>query len=134
MNPHYPSVAERAGHRCEYCHAPEVVFNLLFEVDHIIATAQGGIDALSNLALACRACNLWKLDNLIATDPVSGEQTVLFHPRTQQWDEHFEVQEELPFLLVGKSAIGRATIERLRMNSPLQLAARAQWISLGLFP
>jgi hypothetical protein len=22
VNPHYPEVAERAGHRCEYCHAP----------------------------------------------------------------------------------------------------------------
>ena len=31
MNPHYPLVAERAGHRCEYCHAPEVIFNFPFE-------------------------------------------------------------------------------------------------------
>jgi phenylacetate-coenzyme A ligase PaaK-like adenylate-forming protein len=31
MNPHYPQVALRAGHRCEYCHAPEAVFNLPLE-------------------------------------------------------------------------------------------------------
>jgi hypothetical protein len=35
MNPHYPQVAFRAGHRCEYCHAPEAVFNLSLEVDRL---------------------------------------------------------------------------------------------------
>jgi len=35
MNRHYAGVAERAGHRCEYCHAPEAIFNLPFEVEHI---------------------------------------------------------------------------------------------------
>lgn len=39
MNPNYPPVAERAGHRCEYCHAPEAIFNVLFEVEHIIPLA-----------------------------------------------------------------------------------------------
>jgi hypothetical protein len=24
MNPHYQAVAERAGHRCEYCRAPDI--------------------------------------------------------------------------------------------------------------
>ena len=36
MNRFYSEVAERAGHRCEYCRAPEVVFNFPFEVEHII--------------------------------------------------------------------------------------------------
>lgn len=27
MNPRYPAVAQRAAHRCEYCLAPEAVFN-----------------------------------------------------------------------------------------------------------
>jgi hypothetical protein len=35
MNPHYRVVAQRAGHRCEYCRAPEAVFNFPFEVEHI---------------------------------------------------------------------------------------------------
>ena len=34
MNPHHARVALRAGYRCEYCHAPEVAFNLAFEVEH----------------------------------------------------------------------------------------------------
>ena len=36
MNPNYPFVAERACHRCEYCHAPEAIFNFPFEVEHIV--------------------------------------------------------------------------------------------------
>ena len=36
MNPQYAEVARRAGHRCEYCHAPEVIFNFPFEVEHIL--------------------------------------------------------------------------------------------------
>ena len=48
----YPQVALRARLRCEYCRAPESVFNLEFEVEHIVPTARGGSDELSNLALA----------------------------------------------------------------------------------
>jgi hypothetical protein len=32
MNPLYFLVAERAHHRCEYCHAPESIFNAVLEV------------------------------------------------------------------------------------------------------
>jgi hypothetical protein len=28
MNPDYRAIAQRANHRCEYCKAPEVVFNI----------------------------------------------------------------------------------------------------------
>ena len=31
MNPFYHLVADRAFHRCEYCHAPELVYNFPFE-------------------------------------------------------------------------------------------------------
>ena len=34
MNKHYAGVAERAGHRCEFGHAPEAVFNLPFTRSH----------------------------------------------------------------------------------------------------
>ena len=39
MNPRYAPVAERAGHRCEYCRAPEAIFNFPFEVEHIVPTS-----------------------------------------------------------------------------------------------
>ncbi len=36
MNPYYGMIAQRANHRCEYCQAPEVVFNFPFEVEHLV--------------------------------------------------------------------------------------------------
>ncbi len=133
MNPNYPFVAQRAKHQCEYCHAPEVIFNVAFEVEHIIPIAKGGLDESQNLALACRVCNLRKLDYIDGFDSVSQQQVRLFNPRIDTWDEHFTVQQQVPFLLEGKTSIARATLERLQMNSPLQLRARGLWIALGIF-
>jgi hypothetical protein len=52
MNPHYPLVAERARFRGEYCRAPESIFNLNFEVEHIVPRSKGGADDPLNWALA----------------------------------------------------------------------------------
>jgi hypothetical protein len=133
VNPNYPFVAERARHQCEYCHAPEVIFNVAFEVEHIIPISKGGSDELQNLALACRVCNLRKLDYVDGFDTINQQQVSLFNPRTDIWDEHFACQQEAPFLLEGKTSIGRATIESLQMNASLQLRARGLWIELGIF-
>ncbi|MBE7532953.1 MAG: HNH endonuclease [Chloroflexi bacterium] len=134
MNPNYPFVAERATHRCEYCHAPEVVFNIPFEVDHVVPPGKGGVESPENWALACRACNLWKSNTVTAVDPETGQLVPLFHPRHHIWEEHFRVQAEAPFRLIGQTPTGRATIEQLKMNMPLQLIARSQWLVLGIFP
>jgi 5-methylcytosine-specific restriction endonuclease McrA len=88
MNPHYPSVSHRAGHRCEYCHAPEAIFNLPFEIEHIVPVSRGGDDDETNLALACRSCNLYKANHVSGVNE-AGEATVrLFHPRQDVWAEH----------------------------------------------
>ncbi len=133
MNLNYPFVAQRARHQCEYCHAPEVIFNVAFEVEHIIPLSKNGSDEEQNWALSCRICNLRKLDYTDGFDPVSQQTLRLFNPRIDVWDEHFVVQREPPFRLEGKTPIGRATGERLEMNSPLQLRARELWIALGIF-
>ncbi|MEM9220237.1 MAG: HNH endonuclease [Cyanobacteria bacterium P01_F01_bin.150] len=61
MNVHYQTVAQRANHQFEYCKAPELVFNFPFEVEHIVPICLSGSDDVSNLALACRSCNLFSL-------------------------------------------------------------------------
>ena len=76
MNPHYPSVARRAGHRCEYCCAPEAIFNFPFEVEHIVPPQRGGGGDESNLALSCRSCNLFKTDQTEAIDPDTGSSVL----------------------------------------------------------
>jgi len=62
----YKNVAVRAGHRCEYCHAPEALFNHRFPVNHIIPRIFGGGDNIENLALACHACNGHKYQKQMA--------------------------------------------------------------------
>jgi HNH endonuclease len=133
MNPHYGLVALRAGHRCEYCHAPEAVFNLLLEVDHIVPVAHGGEDVAANWALACRACNLYKSLHVSGIDPENDVVVRLFHPRQDRWEDHFQVAPESGEI-VGRTPIGRATTVRLGLNSEAQVAARRQWMRLGLFP
>lgn len=133
MNPHYTEVALRAGHRCEYCHAPEAVFNLPLEVEHIVPIARGGEDTATNWALACRACNLYKAAHVSARDPESAVVVRLFHPREDRWNDHFQVAPESGEM-VGRTPIGRATVIRLGLNSVAQVAARLQWMRLGLFP
>jgi len=133
MNPNYPLVSKRAGHRCEYCQASEAIFNLPFEVEHIIPISRDGQDEGSNLALSCRACNLRKSNFLNGLDPVTKEKVRLFHPRWDIWAENFRVVKETA-MIEGLTPVGRATVERLRMNMPFQLSARSQWIKLGIFP
>jgi 5-methylcytosine-specific restriction endonuclease McrA len=125
-------VAERARHRCEYCGAPEAIFNFPLEVEHVIPPGQGGSQADDNLALACRSCNLHKSDYLDGPDGSTQAVVRLYHPRRDEWRAHFSV--ETTGVIVGMTPAGRATVQRLRMNSPLQLAARQQWMRLGLFP
>lgn len=88
MNPNYSLVAARAKHICEYCHAPEAVFNLPFEVEHIIPLSLGGSDDENNLALSCRSCNLYK-SNLISGFDDTATEVRLFSPREDTWTEHF---------------------------------------------
>lgn len=133
MNPRHAVVSRRAGHRCEYCRAPEVIFNFLFEVEHITPVSRHGADEDSNLALSCRACNLFKADHVTGEDEVSGDEVRLFHPRSDRWEDHFRIEEETG-AIYGRTPVGRATAARLRINTLLQLEARRQWMRLGLFP
>lgn len=133
MNPRHTQVALRAGHCCEYCHAPEAVFNLPFEVEHIIPVSREGTNTDINWALACRSCNLRKAAHVSSIDPESQAVVRLFHPREDRWEEHFRVNTESGEI-EGLTAIGRATVARLELNSEAQLAARRQWMRLGLFP
>ncbi|MBD1854492.1 MULTISPECIES: HNH endonuclease [Leptolyngbya] len=133
MNPLYTLVAARAAHRCEYCCAPELVFNFPFEVEHIIPVSRSGTDSEDNLALACRSCNLYKGNRISGVDPETGTETRLFNPREDTWDEHFQVEPQSG-AITGITAIARVTITALELNSPLQLAARQIWVRLSLFP
>ncbi|MBA2732180.1 MAG: HNH endonuclease [Acidobacteria bacterium] len=131
MNPYYPLVSARARHACEYCRAPEIVFNLSFEVEHITPQSRGGESTENNLALSCRSCNLYKSDYVSAVDELTQQEADLFNPRRDLWDEHFSIVEETGEIK-GLTVSGRATVLRLRINSTAQVEARKQWLRLGL--
>ena len=116
-------VRERAGNACEYCHLHQRDSPLAsLHLEHIVPKVHGGDSDLDNLALACVDCNLHKGTNLTGIDPETGLVTRLFHPRREEWDEHFEW---LGIYIGGKTAIGRTTVRVLNMNSDDQLALRS---------
>lgn len=133
MNRFYTKIANRAENLCEYCGAPEIAFNFPFEVEHIRPQAFGGETNLQNLALSCRACNIYKRDYLNGIDENGAKTERLFNPRIDVWYEHFFVDSK-DFIIIGLSEIGKGTINRLRFNNSLQIQARKQWHRLGIFP
>jgi 5-methylcytosine-specific restriction endonuclease McrA len=109
-----------------------VAFNFPFEVEHITPSDRGGDDALANLALSCRSCNIYKANHLDAVDPLSGERVRLFNPRTDHWTDHFAVNDNDE--ITALTPVGSATATLLRFNTPAQLEARQWWRTLQLFP
>lgn len=119
-------VCRRATYRCEYCglHQNQSPLAAL-HVEHILPRKHGGSDDLNNLALACIDCNLHKGSNVAGYDPETGRLTELFHPRRQSWCEHFERQGAL---IVGRTAIGRTTVEVLHLNAEERLQLRTAFV------
>jgi hypothetical protein len=126
-------VRERAKYRCEYCPISEWLSGQLCHIDHIIPRKLGGATTLENLCLACAACNGSKLDRIEAIDPESSEIVALFHPRTQQWSDHFAWSDD-GTLILGRTACGRVTIAVLKLNRPLAVRARGHWVSVNRHP
>jgi 5-methylcytosine-specific restriction endonuclease McrA len=115
-------VRQRAKRRCEYCqlHQDDSPLAAL-HIEHIRPIKHGGSDALENLCLACIDCNLHKGTNLTGIDPETDEITPLFHPRRDNWDEHFFWNG---IRIAGHTAVGRATIRVLVLNGDDRLDLR----------
>ena len=121
-------VRTRAGGRCEYCRIPDGADEWPFHLEHIISRQHGGGGELENLAWACSRCNLNKGPNLSSIDPASGEPTPLFHPRTQHWEEHFQINDGR---IVGLTVVGRVTVRLLAMNVSSRIELRRRLHDLG---
>jgi hypothetical protein len=95
--------------------------------------AKGGADTEDNLCLACKLCNQYKWTKTDGIDPLTGEPARLFHPRQQQWTDHFAWSvngEEI----VGLTACGRVTVVELRLNNELTVIVRRNWVRVGWHP
>ena len=121
----------RARSRCEYCQLPQAFSLFSFEIDHIIAKKHGGATVPENLALACFYCNSFKGPNIASLDGQTGKLVQLFNPRRHHWKRCFRWAGPL---LVGRTPIGRVTIQVLCINNLQALALRQSLIDEGVFP
>jgi hypothetical protein len=102
-------------------------------IEHIIPHSQGGVSEPENLCLACAWCNSYKWANTEAVDPKTNQLTPLYNPRNQNWQDHFQWQDN-GIRIAGITAIGRATVEALRMNNMYIVPARRHWVEAGWHP
>ncbi|MBI3914325.1 MAG: HNH endonuclease [Chloroflexi bacterium] len=119
--------------RCEYCQSAELLMGVTFEVDHIVPLSAGGKTEMSNVCLACPSCNRYKGARQTAFDSRTRREVTLFHPRQQQWTEHFAWSDEGTHLN-GITPIGRATVEALQMNRGAMIQLRHYWVTTRKHP
>lgn len=134
--PHIPIalrrlVTERARECCEYCLVHQDERPESHQLDHLIALKHGGQTVDDNLALACAICNHYKGSDLSSIDPMEGMVVPLFNPRTQNWDDHFQLSGAR---IIGLTPTGRATVELLRLNEDERSATRQALIEAGRYP
>lgn len=125
-------VHARAGERCEYCHLPTRGQVATFPIDHIIPKSTGAGHDLENLALACPPCNAHKWTAVEWSDPITDRLAPLFHPRRDEWNEHF--RWVVGYVLAGATPSGHATVAALQMNNSDMVELRRLLAGLDLFP
>jgi hypothetical protein len=131
------AVRHRAGNRCEYCRLPQAAFRRAFHTEHIVARQHGGAANPDNLAFACWSCNFKKGPNLSGIDPKTGQFTALFHPRKDEWSEHFSAHVgtlvPLGVEIRGLTPVGRATVQVLGLNEEMRQMVRYELWLEGLY-
>jgi HNH endonuclease len=131
-------IRHRANFLCEYCHSSEEASTSLFTLDHLIPQSLGGDDSEDNLALACHRCNGRRYNFTDGIDPETKTPVALFNPRIDLWSDHF-IWSANGQNILGITAIGRATLNRLDLNDEFHddgsiQRARRLWIRGGWHP
>ncbi len=108
-------VIQRADGRCEYCKSLQKYSPQSFHIEHITPFSLGGLTVLVNLAFSCGGCNNIKYIKIEGIDPITGNKIPLFHPRLDEWSENFEWSSDY-LSMIGITAVGRTTVETLRLN------------------
>lgn len=122
-------VIHRAKSRCEYCQLSQEGQEATFHVDHIVPIISDGETISENLTLACVSCSLRKGAREFVA--VTGSETRIFHPREDNWNDHFRWDG---VVLFGTTEKGEATVELLNLNRRLILAIREEEVFLGRHP
>ncbi|MGA9625261.1 MAG: hypothetical protein WBL65_27880 [Bryobacteraceae bacterium] len=76
--------------------------------------------------------------NLSGIDPATGHVTALFHPRDDEWSEHFSAHAgtliPLGVEIRGLTPKGRATVRLLGLNEEMRQMLRYELWLEGLYP
>ena len=115
----------------EYCLYPQDFAFLAFELEHIVAEKHGGATVADNLALACSYCNRFKGSDPGSFDPETGQLVPFYHPRRQQWADHFRLEGAR---IVPVTPEGRVTAAILQLNNHDRLLERQQLLDVGAYP
>ncbi len=125
-------VIDRARGCCEYCRTAAANRGIEFAIDHVIAEKHGGPTHSANLCLSCFWCNSFKGSDLSSVDWDAGGAIVpLFHPRQQQWRDHFRLEG---VRITALTPMGRVTVFLLQMNAPERIKERRLLMALGDYP
>ena len=124
MSQHIPvalraQVRAQAAGRCAFCQSPEELLGVTFEIDHVVPVSAGGTTSADNLCLSCPTCKRHKAARMLGPDPLSRQNTPLFRPRSESWNDHFAWSDD-GATIIGITPTGRATVESLPMNRPVQ--------------
>jgi hypothetical protein len=126
-------VIERASGCCEYCQSQVIFSPDPFCIEHVIPRSRGGLTAAQNLALSCQGCNGHKHNATEHEDPVTRQIARLFHPRLDQWSDHFAWEADFTFI-EGVTPVGRATVEALHLNREWLINLRRVLHAMGEHP
>jgi hypothetical protein len=135
-------ILEQAAYRCEYCRIAEWPLT----IDHIVPVVAWRAatppvfapEDPDSLAAACWYCNRAKWGATVGYDGETDADQALFHPRRDDWDEHFTWSPDSKEI-VGLTPVGRATIARLVMNRQVYRRQRrylraAMWAGEAAWP
>ena len=126
-------VRNRAKNCCEYCHSQEKFATQSFSIENIYPLSKGGETISKNLALACQGCNNHKDNKTEGKDHLSSQIVSLFHPRQQNWQEHFSWSNDYN-LIIGLTPTGRITVELLCLNREGLVNLRRILYTMGEHP
>jgi hypothetical protein len=124
-------VVERANGKCEYCLIDQHETLIPHQPDHIIAEQHGGETIAENLALACIDCNRAKGPNIASIAAVSRQLTPLYHPRQDNWSDHFTLEGAY---IRPLSSVGQVTAALLRFNDRRRVEIRELLLEDGRYP
>ena len=119
--------------RCKYCLTSQEITGAGFTLDHIEPKSKGGTDEAENLCTCCVDCNQIKSNRTEFVDPITLKICSIFHPNKQEWEQHFKWNAAGTHM-IGVTAIGRATIDALKLNRPQLVHARGFWVAAGWHP